>query len=170
MFALRNRRNPRKAIYTKEHASRREESFSPRERASCILLYSPACSFIRRVRVSRSHARVPFTRQNRFALFAQPRLREECWFLRYIPLGNLTYIITRGWAGLCLKTLSRPCKLHETVSRLFQPADIGGPTLGCRKRSRLGNHPDVHFKWGGLCWIRSFRGCVVLFSFQYINT
>jgi len=41
---------------------------------------------------------------NRFMLFASlARLREECWFLRYIPLGNLTYIIIRMRADYARK-------------------------------------------------------------------
>lgn len=64
MFALRNRRNPRKAIYTKEYReTRRRESPSSRERELRVHppLFSRLRSFI--LRVSRSHARVPFTRQ-----------------------------------------------------------------------------------------------------------
>lgn len=108
-----------KKSYLHKGTRRREESFLARElRASSFIL--PVCSFIRGVRVSRSHARVCHLRGKPVYAFCEPRLREECWFLRYI-LGNLTYIIIRVDELTVLQTSLAHASYTKLSLSLFNP-------------------------------------------------
>lgn len=106
-----------KKSYLHKGTLRREESFSPREKerekASCILFYSPAYAPLSAASASPVRTLVCHLRGKPVYAFCEPRLGEECWFLRYIPLGNLTYIIIRGWADcawkLSLVQVTRNC-------------------------------------------------------------
>lgn len=90
-----------KKSYLHKGTLRREESFLARElRASSFIL--PVCSFIRRVRVSRSHARVPFTRQTGLRFLRASTSRRMLIFAIYTWEPNLHHYPC-GWADYASK-------------------------------------------------------------------
>lgn len=134
MFALRNRRNPRKAIYTKEHWDAR--SLSSRETCYPPLFsrYAPlSAAFASPVRTLVCHLR-----GKPVYAFCEPRLREECWFLRYI-LGNLTYIIIRMDEPTVLQN-SLAHASYTKLSLVFLTRWYGITLKYSRKILRFENH------------------------------
>lgn len=162
IFALRNRRNPRRAVRTKEHHEDREASFSPR--VLCASSFS-ACCFIRRVHVSRSHARVPFTRQTGLRFLRATASRRMLIFAIHTAWEpSLTYIIIRmSWLRLKICARTRRARVtRETVSGLFN-ADAKSHWNISRKKITAAKLPDAFFRWP------LFANWITLLPFSVLN-